>query len=798
MSLINRIKNAKKRREKEKKEMDNAARRHLASVRVVQKHLIYISRVIVNRRGHGHTPVISSMAPSGVYVTYVRKEDALRAIEAVDGTVYDGRVVRFVKKPCQNPNCQYLHEPAEEADTYAKEELQAKQVVKQPTPTAIGNQLSSASTSMQELDQVSSSEPEKATVDLEQERVEKKAERSERKKAKKAAAALAAAAAAAGQGQPGTPGSRGSISLEKAPKGEEEELLLSGALFDESDEIIPMITRKGRALEPVTIAKSLTAAVTAAAAAATAAAAAAAAAASSSTSVPVPMSLAALGDEFLSPSVLGYRNHPTYVGPFDPFGPDEFEAILAALKQSQSGAESQVPTTGANGQTFRMDSFSETRPRISPQSDPSALRHSRGTGRPGIEADAPYDGDVDKLEDDRKNVQVTTFSALDDSLSEAEARWGEGFSPSKLANHPEAGVNQWVSQQHQREQLESTLRQAQHVHQQQQQQYANFSGGPRASTGTQGIGLSQGSSQYNILQSRQDMRTQEYLQQQQLLNMQQQAPNAPQMYSRFQQQQNQLQAQQQQSLLLQQQLGMNAHNISQSHNQNEEFLGAFMREAQIRESNIHLRDIQVRERAQAAAAAAVARGEPLGYRDAQILSAKLGVGSINNSEPLGIDRGALLAGRLRPYDNNINQQSVHQVQYGGHGLQTDWPQASSNGLGYSNDASVLRDRAEAIAALRERELLREMSSRLTLEQQQQLHLAQLHDANRERERELMAQVRDPRDWEMLARLQAHQQQGGASGGLGIQPQLQQLPAQVLAGQASPGGRSVLQQGRRRM
>ncbi|KAJ3197300.1 transcriptional repressor general negative regulator of transcription subunit 4, partial [Dinochytrium kinnereticum] len=115
---INRKNNAKKRREKEKKEMDNAARRHLANARVVQKNLIYIlglppkycteeilrspeffgqygkiSRVIVNRRGHGHTPVISTMAPTGVYVTYFKKEEALRAIDAVDGTVYDGRVL---------------------------------------------------------------------------------------------------------------------------------------------------------------------------------------------------------------------------------------------------------------------------------------------------------------------------------------------------------------------------------------------------------------------------------------------------------------------------------------------------------------------------------------------------------------------------------------------------------------------------------------------------------------------------------------------------------------------------------
>jgi RNA recognition motif-containing protein len=150
----------KKRRERERKEMDNAARRHLANVRVVQKNLIYIlglpakyateeylrspdffgqygkiTRVITNRRGHGHTPVISALAPTGVYIMYTKKEDAMRAVEAADGTLFDGKTLRvtygttkyctyFLKNtPCLNTVCQYLHEPAEEADTFAKEEL---------------------------------------------------------------------------------------------------------------------------------------------------------------------------------------------------------------------------------------------------------------------------------------------------------------------------------------------------------------------------------------------------------------------------------------------------------------------------------------------------------------------------------------------------------------------------------------------------------------------------------------------------------------------------------------------------
>ncbi|KAJ3355353.1 transcriptional repressor general negative regulator of transcription subunit 4 [Entophlyctis luteolus] len=165
------IKNAKKLRERERKEMDNAARRHLANARVVQKNLIYvvgipsrfateehlksneffgqfgkISRVVINRKGHGHTSVVSSMSPMGVFIFYVKKEDAIRAIEAVDGTVFDGnKVLRvthgttkycqfFLKnQACQHTVCQYLHEPAEEADTFAKEEL-SRQALRDRNP----------------------------------------------------------------------------------------------------------------------------------------------------------------------------------------------------------------------------------------------------------------------------------------------------------------------------------------------------------------------------------------------------------------------------------------------------------------------------------------------------------------------------------------------------------------------------------------------------------------------------------------------------------------------------------------
>jgi RNA recognition motif-containing protein len=52
-----------------------------------------ILKVVVNRRPTNNAlgqPVIG-----GVYVTYVKKDDAAKAIDAVDGSVCDGRIIRF-------------------------------------------------------------------------------------------------------------------------------------------------------------------------------------------------------------------------------------------------------------------------------------------------------------------------------------------------------------------------------------------------------------------------------------------------------------------------------------------------------------------------------------------------------------------------------------------------------------------------------------------------------------------------------------------------------------------------------
>ncbi|ODV90334.1 hypothetical protein CANCADRAFT_2062 [Tortispora caseinolytica NRRL Y-17796] len=148
----------RKNKEKEKKEVEQAQRKHLAGMRVIQKNLVYvigfnpkipdeelqatlsgdqffgqygkIQKLVVSRRNGGGI---------GVYVTYQRKEDAARCIAAVDGTINDNKILRAAYgttkycsyylrgQTCPNPNCMFLHQPGEEADSYTRQDLSTMQ-----------------------------------------------------------------------------------------------------------------------------------------------------------------------------------------------------------------------------------------------------------------------------------------------------------------------------------------------------------------------------------------------------------------------------------------------------------------------------------------------------------------------------------------------------------------------------------------------------------------------------------------------------------------------------------------------
>uniref|UniRef100_A0A4W4H487 CCR4-NOT transcription complex subunit 4 n=1 Tax=Electrophorus electricus TaxID=8005 RepID=A0A4W4H487_ELEEL len=156
---IQRIKSEKKQKQNERKQKVTENRKHLASVRVVQRNLVFvvglsqrladpevlkrpeyfgkfgkIHKVVINNS----TSYAGSQGPSAsAYVTYIRSEDALRAIQCVNNVVVDGRTLKaslgttkycsyFLKSmQCPKPDCMYLHELGDEAASFTKEEMQA-------------------------------------------------------------------------------------------------------------------------------------------------------------------------------------------------------------------------------------------------------------------------------------------------------------------------------------------------------------------------------------------------------------------------------------------------------------------------------------------------------------------------------------------------------------------------------------------------------------------------------------------------------------------------------------------------
>ncbi|KAF8894490.1 hypothetical protein BD779DRAFT_841963 [Infundibulicybe gibba] len=157
-----RLTQQKKQRERERKELETLGRRHLANVRVVQRNVVYvvgigprfakeeliptlrsneyfgqygkITKILLVKRtpSGGGAPVV------GLYITYHRREDAARAIHAVDGTASPGggrEVMRasygttkycmaFLRSvSCSDHGCMNLHEWGDEKDCFTKEDL---------------------------------------------------------------------------------------------------------------------------------------------------------------------------------------------------------------------------------------------------------------------------------------------------------------------------------------------------------------------------------------------------------------------------------------------------------------------------------------------------------------------------------------------------------------------------------------------------------------------------------------------------------------------------------------------------
>ncbi|KAK3998333.1 general negative regulator of transcription subunit 4 [Cladorrhinum sp. PSN332] len=180
-------KNQKKRaaeqrhKEAQKREAEKENRKNLVGVRVVQKNLVYVTGLqptvkedellktlrkpeffgqygniqkisISNRRGtDGHNQSL------GVYVTFEKKEDAARCIQAVNGSLNGDRVLRaqlgttkycsawLRHEQCTNRQCMFLHELGEEEDSYTRQDLSSMNSINSQRPIPASGSSRSAS-----------------------------------------------------------------------------------------------------------------------------------------------------------------------------------------------------------------------------------------------------------------------------------------------------------------------------------------------------------------------------------------------------------------------------------------------------------------------------------------------------------------------------------------------------------------------------------------------------------------------------------------------------------------------------
>ncbi|KAJ3017043.1 transcriptional repressor general negative regulator of transcription subunit 4 [Thoreauomyces humboldtii] len=493
---IARIKALKKRKERERKEQDQVSRRNLANARVVQKNLVYvlglppkfateevlrtpeyfgqygnILRVVVNRRAHGHTPVLAQVPNTGVYITFTKKEDAARSIEAVDGSVYDGKIIRatygttkycsyFLKnQTCQNPACQFLHEPGEEPDSFARDELsrmQARERNPKPPPFPITTDSKKDDKDQSALpataswakpvarpvaNQFTSNGSPLMSSPMSGTPTSPRSEAGEHTMPIvgriKPAQPVAARATVAVE-EPVTEVLSGLLSGQTAPEPpspEVEEVMGSSAL-DEYHTHPDLANSKGSSPKLTVVG------------------------AEEVRQLLLPEDV----DDSFSLTALGFVLHPKYIGPFDPFRIDPLQIFPGLGVISEEDARyavsimRSIPPTDAND-TVRSSS------RASDSGQRSRFERFFG-GPPGVEGPAFDPALVTEKKEDVETVQESframfpnvNVSFASGSLSDAEARWGESFSPSKLAVS-DAGSDTWPQGQNYANQPPSQPRQ---------------------------------------------------------------------------------------------------------------------------------------------------------------------------------------------------------------------------------------------------------------------------------------------------------------------------------------------------
>ena len=201
-------------KEAERRQVETLNRKHLAGLRVLQKNLVYVMGMDVSGsdedimqtlRGPQHfgqygkiVKIVASKAKegyaghhsTGIYVTFASKDDAKSCIAALDGSLHEGRVLRYDgvvsskidllntlfraqygttkycsaflrNETCSNRNCMFLHETGEDSDSFSRQDLSslnavstqrlapssatatASKSVHQPAPQSIPSQMPS-------------------------------------------------------------------------------------------------------------------------------------------------------------------------------------------------------------------------------------------------------------------------------------------------------------------------------------------------------------------------------------------------------------------------------------------------------------------------------------------------------------------------------------------------------------------------------------------------------------------------------------------------------------------------------
>ncbi|KAI2472798.1 hypothetical protein F4781DRAFT_290804 [Annulohypoxylon bovei var. microspora] len=183
----NQKKRATEQRQKEvqKREAEKESRKNLQGVRVVQKNLVYVTGLTPTVREdellktlrkpeffgqYGNIQKISisnrksadgQPQSLGIYVTFEKKDDAARCIQAVHGSQNGDRILKaqlgttkycsawLRHEQCGNRQCMFLHELGDEEDSYSRQDLSSLNSVHTQRPLS-NNASSSRSASRQQ------------------------------------------------------------------------------------------------------------------------------------------------------------------------------------------------------------------------------------------------------------------------------------------------------------------------------------------------------------------------------------------------------------------------------------------------------------------------------------------------------------------------------------------------------------------------------------------------------------------------------------------------------------------------